>query len=483
MSGREQRRAGLLLCLVAFALASAGCSLFAGGASMRIEVEVYKGPLSKEPELQWAELIGFLQEAIDTMRGNKDTVMLIARSVGLIKEDATNLRECKSPGLLDVSSWFDPTLHLQAKYYCFVFDQLYNDATTLTERLQLIETKLGRLHPTVVQKNYQNVLGFKEDMIEILSDVAQAASESSKRAFSWSTGSIAGAPLSYYTRISMVTFIVSASEIGNQLYARADALLKQINGLDRRELPLSVQLRETDATEFVRLYEWLEAHPPDNVPFLGLGQPGSSNDRMKAVRRLFADHHWSNINTVYASGWGKGSMALYKDDIGNWNLKSFDSDPEELLRAYKNLSIKALETAVELAGKGATGGAGAGMNKLLEVAGEYFTPTPGSLTSGPGVGQFRLLSERTSSQLRNVESQVTSSRTEDTQARDDYQKAVEMLKGMRRDDPNYAKQEEAVERARKELVDNRTRVLEDIERILLMHSELVDLLAKGTMAN
>lgn len=483
MSGTGQKRAGFLLCLVAFAVASAGCSLFAGAASMRIEVEVYKGPLSKEPELQWAEMIGFLREAVDTMRGNRDAVVLIARSVGLIEKEAQDVTKCETPSWRKPISWLDPSLHIQAGYYCFVFAKLYEDATNLTERLQLIEDKLGRLDPTVVQKSFQNVSGFKEDMIEILSDISQVASESSKRAFTWSTGTIAGAPASFYTRISMVTFIVSASEIGNQLYARADALLKQINGLDRRELPLSVQLRETDATEFIRLYEWLNAHPPDYVPFQGLGQPGTSNERMKAVRRLFADHHWSNINTVYASGWGKGSMALIKDDIGNWNLKSFDSDPEELLRAYKNLSITALETAAKAAKAGATGGTGAGMDKLLEVAGEYFTPTPGSLTSDPGLGQFRLLSERTSSQLRSVESQVSSSRKEDAQARDEYQKAVETLRGMKRDDPNYAKQEEAVEGARKALVAGRMRVLEDIERILLNHSELVDLLAKGTMGN
>ena len=32
-------------------------------ASMRVEVEVYKGPLAKEPEIQWADLVGLLAEA------------------------------------------------------------------------------------------------------------------------------------------------------------------------------------------------------------------------------------------------------------------------------------------------------------------------------------------------------------------------------------------------------------------------------------
>ena len=33
-----------------------------GSSSIRVEVEVYKGPLSKEPEIQHAELVGLLQD-------------------------------------------------------------------------------------------------------------------------------------------------------------------------------------------------------------------------------------------------------------------------------------------------------------------------------------------------------------------------------------------------------------------------------------
>jgi hypothetical protein len=216
-------------------------------------------------------------------------------------------------------------------------------------------------------------------------------------------------------------------------------------------------------------------------------QPGTAYDRVKAVRRLFADHNWSNINTVYASGWGKGSMALIKDDIGNWNLKGFDSDPEDLLKAYKDVSIAALETAMKAVKAGAAGGAGAGLDKLLDVAGQYFTPTPVASTSTSGIGQFRLLSERTSSKLRAVESQANSSMAQDAQDRDEYQEAVKTLKNLNKDDPdnaeNHARHEESVENAEKTLVARRTQLIQDIEKILSEHSELVDLLAKGTIPN
>src|SRR5262249_23215809 len=64
------------------------------------------------------------------------------------------------------------------------------------------------------------------------------------------------------------------------------------------------------------------------------------------------------------SGQGDVAMAFIKDDIGNWNLKSFDNDPTELLRAYSDLSKKALAEAVKLVGA-ATGVGGFGI-----VAGE-----------------------------------------------------------------------------------------------------------------
>jgi hypothetical protein len=52
----------LLLLMI---LISTGCQSgpFSGAASMRVDVEVYKGPLAEEPELQWGGLLGHLQGA------------------------------------------------------------------------------------------------------------------------------------------------------------------------------------------------------------------------------------------------------------------------------------------------------------------------------------------------------------------------------------------------------------------------------------
>ena len=67
------------------------------------------------------------------------------------------------------------------------------------------------------------------------------------------------------------------------------------------------------------------------------------------VEHLVADNYWSHINTVFAAGQGDVSMALVKDDVGNWNLKSFDNSPGKLLEAYKELGLAAVKTTVDLA--------------------------------------------------------------------------------------------------------------------------------------
>jgi len=464
----------LFLCLVVLSLTHAGCSLFAGAASMRIEVEVYRGPLSREPELQWAEMMGMVQESINGMDANKNLILMIGHDKGLIEENENDFEHCKSSGWFGSKHAFFSIL---GATNCLVLKDLLSDVEELHDKLEGVKKKGEKVDP-ISEKD-------KEALIESLAAIAKVSSEASAKSFGWSISSIGGASTNFLVRIAMVNFIVASSEMGRQLNARADALLKQLRGLNRQELPLSVQLRETDATEFIRLYDWLGAHPPNYL--IGFMQPGTAYERVKAVRRLFADHNWATINTVYASGWGKGSMALIKDDIGNWNLKGFDSDPEDLLKAYKDVSIAALETTAKAVKAGASGGAGAGLDKLLDVAGQYFTPSPLVSTSAPGIGQFRQLSERTSSRLQAVESQANSSTMQDAQAHDEYRKAVETLDNLRKDDPNYeqnyTQQKETVENAKKTLVARRKQLLQDIEKILSEHSELVDLLAKGSAAN
>ena len=168
-----------------------------------------------------------------------------------------------------------------------------------------------------------------------------------RRASYWASENVATMPGSKRLRIEMANFAQFAKDYGNQLIARSDALMKQVAGaqgvgIPRDQLANSVFLRDSSPTAYLNLYRWNDAAV----------SRGDATGRTRMVEQLVADTYWSNINTVFAAGQGDVSMALVKDDIGNWNLKSFDNSPGELLQAYKNVGLAAVKSAVVLAGDG-----------------------------------------------------------------------------------------------------------------------------------
>lgn len=226
--------------------------------------------------------------------------------------------------------------------------------------------------------------------MSFLADIATLASDLKFNAFRWSVASGGGASLNRLVRIAQVTVTVTTSEYGNQLNARVDALLKQLepNGLDRRELPPSVALRETEPTDFVHLYDWFNANDGRFGSILAGIEPVAN--RVKIIDRLFADHFWSKTNTVYASGRGKVAMAFIKDDVGNWSLKSFDNNPEKLLNAYTDFSIKTIEKAANIVAKAMAPGVGEGTQaaaKLITMATDtaFGKPVSEPVTRGPSL--------------------------------------------------------------------------------------------------
>ena len=206
----------------------------------------------------------------------------------------------------------------------------------------------------------------------------------------------------------MTNFANWASEYSNQLGSRADALLKQMRPLprDRHELPLSVMLRDTEPTDFVNLLVWNRAAGLAIIEEMVLHPihaftSEETTDRVRVIERLFADHNWSKINTVFASGEGKTAIALIKDDIGNWNLKSFDSDPTELLDAYKDMTLAGIKAATAAI----TGGTrGRDLQSVLKTASNL---TRGRISDGGAVGglNIRALHERTLRRLEKLEAE------------------------------------------------------------------------------
>ena len=244
----------------------------------------------------------------------------------------------------------------------------------------------------------QNKTGLKDERkLQILREASKIAMVLKAKAFYWAEAYIPSSPWKRHVRLAMANFSNTASEYSNQLSSRSDVLYKQYDGMDRKDLPLSDHLRDSSPTDFLNLYVWNRAVNiapfPDLAyhPFSSLNSEGTA-DRVRAIERLFADNYWSKINTVYASGQGEFGTALIKDDLGNWNLKSFDNDPTELLKAYGQLTRAGIKSAIKLVGKGAAQGVAPGSEQALELASRLAGGRIGSgnqTSGGPNVGQFR----------------------------------------------------------------------------------------------
>ncbi len=187
------------------------------------------------------------------------------------------------------------------------------------------------------------------------------------------------------TRASLAAFAFLAGEYGNQLQSRIAVLAKQL-AYDRApaNLPVSDFLRDAYNTDAVHLFDWLDA--TDDRP--GYAPPGKLTpaDRVRMVERLTADHYWTKINDVYASGQGDVTMAFIKDDIGNWTLKSFSNEPGKLLKAYRDAANAAIVSAGKLAAKAANPAVGVAdalprTDKLLSLARQFAT---GRIEGGGG---------------------------------------------------------------------------------------------------
>ncbi|MCA9462133.1 MAG: hypothetical protein KC643_28815 [Nitrospira sp.] len=378
---------------------------------MRIEVEVYKGPLSEEPEVQWGKLRGYLDEILPILVGQANFILAVFASEGFdnISESLQPIALKEIVGEVDTDippqylyipgkyenrvalthastrfsgneiywspTWceFKPllpflTVFEQIDFFdCNILRDLYLDSLSL---IGVVSSFLKHHHEEIHAKTVDH-----QTLSNLLQEISALGSRLTERGFGWAVRSTPGQSMNVKVRIAVVNFVVTMTEFGNQVTTRADSLLKQRypDGRDRRELSLSAHLRDTEPTDFVHLYNWLDASISSfryELPswiFSGFW-PNKIEDRIRVVDRLFSDHYWSKINTVYASGRGKVSLVLVKDGIGNWNLKNFDNSPGELLQAYQNFSLSLLKKAGDIAGTYFTGGASIGLSEIKKKA-------------------------------------------------------------------------------------------------------------------
>lgn len=255
----------------------------------------------------------------------------------------------------------------------------------LREQRRLLEATAAyaRTIPDVTQRTVQ------EERINALGDVAEVAAGFRLLATAISYQIASVEPPDDRLRIDLAKTANAAAEFANQLTARANALSLQAQGIDRRAISTGQYLRDTQPTAFIEIYDWLEASTPGRIPV---------RERIDVARRLFADDNWSKINEVYASGAGDVSMAFIRDELGNWNLKSFDADPSDVTGAYADLGGELLSRAVDVATSGGvyTAAEAASVSQLVGQARDAQAGTSRNTDQAAGalIGQLDLQSVR-----------------------------------------------------------------------------------------
>jgi hypothetical protein len=282
----------------------------------------------------------------------------------------------RTPRIADSITWCDKLdpigiVDQMTLFDCTILRSVFSDSQDMLREVQ----RLLARHSPAVHEQWWDINEVRTRTL--LADIVEVSSIFRAKAFRWAVATVGGQSSNCVTRIALVNFVMTASEFGNQLQTRSDALFKQVglrDGRDARELALSTHLQDTEPTDFIHLYDWLSASE-DGCTADWLRRhlvPGSPNvnveNRVKIVDRLYRNHFWSRINTVHASGVGKVNLLFVKDGIGNWNLKNFESYPGELLDAYVNVGKKALEAAAKIAA--ATSGVGSG-GVAIEAALKY----------------------------------------------------------------------------------------------------------------
>jgi hypothetical protein len=74
----------------------------------------------------------------------------------------------------------------------------------------------------------------------------------------------------------------------------------------------------------------------------------SSTDKKAQIIQEFDKQYWQNVNTVRVAGGGKTNYVIAKDDVGNWYVKNFSSDPESIIQGAKSLALFAAKGAASV---------------------------------------------------------------------------------------------------------------------------------------
>lgn len=395
------------LTVVPAALLLAACA----GASMRIAVDVYKGPLANTEAIQKGQLTALLDAADEATADLESQLIASMCRIGCVQRKQNSIarcqnaesdcsatdaalnftphaKQCQEMGIpqrraLKFTAWWNsyrPEDYASREDKKCLADQVKDKdkaacsdppPSAPLDKIRRAPNRRGKLaaayrFPETEGRTYQvcpvyvrlrtqaNTMKDQITKAQAKSDLANdhatvaglaGAFRVLATAISFQLASVV--PADKRLRIDMIKVANLGAEFANQFTARANALSAQADGIKRQVLPTGQYLRDTQPTAFIDLYDWLDA----SVDGGGL----APDQRVAVVKHLFDDDNWARINEAYASGVGEVSMAFIKDEIGNWNLKSFENDPTELVQAYTKFASDAVTKAASLV---ATGGAG-----------------------------------------------------------------------------------------------------------------------------
>jgi hypothetical protein len=439
----------ILFCLTSISAMTTGCSALNPSASMRVDIEVYKGPLSKPVEIQIAELEGLVSEARKSLENYQFNLTYLAcqeynkyfsccENAGKNKDNFPHwptsvshamqrpdqvlcVNLCQYSKTL-IDSITLPTIDKDIRQSLdrikdlieackgatnrnkkILYTEIIKASESIEENLTLLKSHTDARHPDIeiYQTKISNVLSkikalpgnssiTKEQMEEISAALAFRETDKERRQwlkqvarsasiFKAKGATIAGSFLPLVTdknalRTVQALLAVIASEYGNQMGHRASVLLAQMNNEKKEDMPLSAYLSDSGCTEASNLYDWYRAKAPFMVEewkgFLPVTILDSTS-RVRSFERIYNDNYWSKINTVYASGTGDVSMALIRDEYGNWNLKNFSNDPTELLKAYNDLGRASLKAAIKTIKNASSSGTTTALAEAAQLANAF----------------------------------------------------------------------------------------------------------------
>jgi hypothetical protein len=398
---RVERAVGLAV-IVAAGVALAGCQAMGSlstAASMLVEVDVYKGPLGSGKTVQLGELAAIADQADYKL----ELFMRDAQKAGGCINDVAPDRRLGAEETADRQHLCDAGVRardIRQKLKGFPAAPKENSDTRREQLLNLSRAAKDILDyqalaagtsaaPPASAASAASPAASASTLVNgAVIDASRLATQLKVEAFYWSELQISRVATDPTVRSILVGYVNLVSELANQISARAVAIDKQLDlNVAGNALALSDHLKEAGPSDFLHLYDWYQASLDDSLN----AWPArlSAPDRVRLAKRLFSDHYWTRINQVHASGQGEVRMALIKDDIGNWNLKSFDNDPENLLAAYRNLTLAGIEAGVRVAREMSSGGGSAALDLASQFTRSRLGSTQASTLSAQRIDAMR----------------------------------------------------------------------------------------------